>query len=39
MSSPSQATTAGAGYSGSLQNIPELMKELSNFSNSMKPNS
>eukprot|EP00347_Sterkiella_histriomuscorum_P008580 403344549 len=35
MSSPSQATTGGAGgYSTSLQNIPDLMKELSNFSNS-----
>lgn len=39
MNSPSQATTAGGigGYSTSLQNIPDLMKELSNFSNTLKP--
>lgn len=35
MSSPSQATTGGCGgYSQSLQNIPDIMRELSTFSNS-----
>ncbi len=38
LSPSSQATTgAGGGYSQSLQNIPEMLKELSTFSQTMKP--
>ena len=38
LSPSSQATTgAGCGYSQSLQTIPEMLKELSTFSQTMKP--
>jgi hypothetical protein len=38
LSPSSQATTGGCGgYSQSLQNIPEMLKELSTFSQTMKP--